>query len=82
MTIKYCQLRYRVVEIYQVLEEWDVSNFRVGRFYWIKDHNTSEDTVPVNIIKDHNTSEDTVPVNIIKDHNTSEDTVPVNIIKT
>lgn len=51
MYIKYCQLRYRVVEIYRVLEEWDASNFRVGRFYQIKDHYTSEDTVQVNIIK-------------------------------
>jgi hypothetical protein len=51
MYIKYCQLRYRVVEIYQVLEEWDASNFRVGRFYRIKDNYTSEDTVPVNNIK-------------------------------
>jgi len=51
MYTKYRQLRYRVVEIYQGLEEWDASIFRVGRFYWIKDHYKSEDTVPVTIIK-------------------------------
>lgn len=45
MYIKYCQLRYRVAEIYRVLEEWDAFIFRVGIFYWIKDHYTWEDTV-------------------------------------
>ena len=51
MYIKYRQLRYRVVEIYQGLEEWDASIFRVGRFYRIKDHYKSEDTVPVTVTK-------------------------------
>jgi hypothetical protein len=34
-----------VAEIYRVLEEWDAFIFRVGIFYWIKDHYTWEDTV-------------------------------------